>query len=133
VNGWLGYSSAAIVTVLAWFAAQFIGGPLVSYRKLRTDIARTLILYANVTQTQTERWNEARRIYREQASTLMGCANDIKFLNLLAKTKLVPTLNEISTVKGNLIGLSNAIGLEGEGLNNSRRQETIERILKIRT
>jgi hypothetical protein len=86
-----------------------------------------------VAQSQTERWNEATRVYREQASALMGCANALILSSLLAKLHVIPSIDDLQEVKANLIGLSNAIGLDGEGLNNSRRQETIVRILRIRT
>ncbi len=131
------YLGVAILTVLGYVATHFMAKPILAYRKLRAEIAKSLILYANVTAPphgkDEERWNEAGKVYREQASTLIACANNIVPYSFWGKLHIIPCLEDIHTAKANLLGLSIGIGVQGEGLNNSKRRQTIERCLRIKT
>ncbi len=106
------YLLALVVGVLGWL----VGKPFLAYRAIRADIARYLVLYANVPSyfgTKHEpippRTHEAQDKYRELASELVAFENTIIFYPLLAACKFIPTQKELNEAKGNLIGLSNSV------------------------
>jgi hypothetical protein len=135
------YFVYAILGVLGYTGAHFIAKPLLELRKTRTDILRTLVLYANVdalasiadVQVNDARAQEARGIYRELASTLIAQANSIPFYAVWSLLGVVPKFKDIEKVRANLIGLSNSIGVKGQSLDNSRRQTNIEQALRFKT
>ncbi len=140
---WLGvfeYAAVGIMAALAWAAMHFVGKPILAYRKLRAEIARSLIFYANVgnplldsgTLDFVDRSKEASRVYRDQASNLMAWTNDLTIYQFWAKLTIVPSIEDLQIAQGNLIGLSNNIGVPGEGSNVKWRRGEIRRVLRIR-
>lgn len=133
------YFVSAILGVLGYVGAQFAVKPISEIRTTREAIAKSLVLFANadtmvnVTGSEDARTKEARGKYRELASTLIAQANSIPFYGVWSCLRIIPTFEDIEKARANLIGLSNAVGVQGQSLDNSRRQENIERALRLRT
>ena len=124
--------------VLGWVATHFVGKPFLTYRALREDIARCLILYANIpcppqpTAVLPARTVEAQDKYRGFASELMAVANTIACYQLWSFLGIMPKWKDLDQVRGNLIGLSNSIGEPNQGPDITRRETNIRRLLRIR-
>ena len=130
------YLLALVVAVLGWL----VGQPFLAYRAIRADIARCLVLYANVPSYSGAkhepiplRTYEAHMKYRELASELAVFENTITFYPLWAACKIIPTRKELNEAKGNLIGLSNSVGDRDQYDAVSKRENTIRRLLRIKT
>ncbi|MEE8625520.1 MAG: hypothetical protein V3T19_09285, partial [Acidiferrobacterales bacterium] len=76
---------------------------------------------------------EAHMKYRELASELVVFANTITFYPLWAACKIIPTRNDLDEAKRNLIGLSNSVGDRDQYDAVSKRENTIRRLLRIKT
>jgi hypothetical protein len=132
------YLSLMLAGVGGWIATHLIGKPFLTYRDLRAEIARCLILYANVPCPSTVEFSppartvEARTKYRELASQLYAVGNTIPLYGMWARVSVMPAWNELEEARGNLIGLSNSVGEPNQGLEISRRQDNIRRLLKIK-
>ena len=136
---YVGYFASAVLGVLGYVGAQFAVKPISELRTTREAIAKSLVLFANadtvvkVTDSDDARTREARGKYRELASTLIAQANSIPFYGVWSCLQIIPTFEDIEKARANLIGLSNAVGVQGQSLDNSRRQENIEQALRLRT
>lgn len=136
---YVGFFASAVLGVLGYVGAQFAVKPISELRTTREAIAKSLVLFANadtvvnVTGSENARTREARGKYRELASTLIAQANSIPFYGVWSCLRIIPTFADIEKARANLIGLSNAVGVQGQSLDNSRRQENIERVLRLRT
>ncbi len=133
------YFLALVVTVLVWLATHLVGKPLLAYRAIRADIARCLVLYANVPSyvgaidtLLPPRTHQAQVKYRDLASELVAFENTIIFYPLLAACKFIPTRKELNEAKGNLIGLSNSVGERDQYVAISKRENNIQRLLRIK-
>ena len=75
------YLLALGIGVVGWLATHLVGKPFLVYRAVRADIARCLVLYANVPYAGAidtplpPRTKEAQQKYRELASELVDCNN----------------------------------------------------------
>lgn len=136
---YVGYFASAVLGVLGYVGAQFAVKPISELRTTREAIAKSLVLFANadtvvkVTDSDDARTREARGKYRELASTLIAQANSIPLYGVWSCLQIIPTFEDIEKARANLIGLSNAVGVQGQSLDNSRRQENIEQALRLRT
>ena len=136
---YVGYFASAVLAVLGYVGVQFAVKPISELRTTREAIAKSLVLFANadtvvnVTGSENARTREAREKYRELASTLIAQANSIPFYGVWSCLRIIPAFTDIEKARANLIGLSNAVGVQGQSLDNSRRQENIERALRLRT
>lgn len=121
-----------------WLATHLVGKPFLTYRDLRAEVARCLILYANIycppvpDAILPPRTAEARNKCRGLASELMAVANSIWFYRIWSRLGILPKWKELEEVKGNLIGLSNSIGEPNQSLEISKREDTIRRLLQIK-
>ena len=129
-----------LVGGLGYIGVHFMTRPVLELRATRTEIAKALVFYGNVDTAVPEtagegpmdnRAAEARKLYRELASTLIAQALAIPFYRFWSLVKVLPTFKEIETAKANLIGLSNTSGRSKESLDNSRRQTNIEKALHL--
>jgi hypothetical protein len=136
---YVGYFASAVLGVLGYVGAQFAVKPISELRMTREAIAKSLVFFANadtvvkVTDSEDARTREARGKYRELASTLIAQANSIPLYGVWSCLRIIPTFEDIEKARANLIGLSNAVGVQGQSLDNSRRQENIEQALRLRT
>ena len=115
-----------ILLVVSQIITRFLADPLVEFRRLRSEISYTLTFYANVvfnpvaeTTTIAEaegaiasrktvlKLQDARKQFRELASRLLPAASAVLFYDFMARNKFVPTLDDVKTAAGQLIGLSN--------------------------
>ncbi len=126
--------------MIRWLATRLVGKPFLAYQAVRADIVRCLVLYANVPSYSGAkhepiplRTYEAHMKYRELASELVVFANTITFYPLWAACKIIPTRNELDEAKRNLIGLSNSVGDRDQYDAVSKREDTIGRLLRIKT
>ena len=132
----MGYLGSAALGVIGYVGAQFVLKPISELRNTREAIAKSLVLFANADTMSTPdepRVIEARGNYRELASTLIAQANSIPLYSTWSYLKIIPSFKDIETARANLIGLSNSVGVEGQGLDNGRRQQNIERVLRLKT
>lgn len=133
------YFASAALGVIGYVGVQFAVKPISELRTTREAIAKSLVLFAkadtvvNVTGSDDARALEARAKYRELASTLIAQANSIPFYGVWSCLRITPTFKDIEKARANLIGLSNAVGVQGQSLENSRRQQNIEQALRLRT
>lgn len=137
-----------ITFVAGQIVIKFLIEPIHNYMKLVSEIADTLILYANVgpgsqkhylsrleeldkekiRNTQKEftrerlkeiitndlnKIDEARDIFRQQASKLMGAVNMIPLYGFWVLFRLLPKRKDIIVASSNLIGLSNSTNEDG--------------------
>jgi hypothetical protein len=124
---------------LGYIGVHFMTKPVLDLRATRTEIAKALVLYANVDAAipdmpegrMDERAIEGRQRYRDLASTLLAQATTVPFYRFWSLIKVLPTFQEIETAKANLIGLSNTSGRRKESLDNSRRQDKIQKALHL--
>lgn len=136
---YVGYLATPILAVLAYVGAHFVGKPILELRKTRETIAKSLVLFGNAdtmasaTGSDDDRAREARKEYRELASTLIAQANSIPFYTTWSRLSIIPTSKDIEKARANLIGLSNSVGVPGQNLDNSRRQNNIEQALRLKT
>lgn len=136
---YVGYFASAALGVIGYVGAQFAVKPISELRTTREAIAKSLVLFANadtvvnVTGSDDARAGEARGRYRELASTLIAQANSIPFYGVWSWLHIIPTFEDIEKARANLIGLSNAVGVQGQSLDNSKRQQNIEQALRLRT
>lgn len=135
----LPYGLSLLIAVVGWIVAHLVGKPYLDYRNLRAEIARCLILYANIpcppqpVAILEPRTVEARSKYRDLASRLMAIANTIAFYRAWSILGLiVPKWNELDEAKGNLIGLSNSIGEPNQSQEINRREGNIRQLLRIK-
>ena len=131
------YVIYAVVAALGWFGHQFVGAPMVAYRKLRAEIARSLRFYSKFDHSSLRpelrpMVTEAKAVYLDQMSRLMSCATDVWPYFIWVRLGVLPPLEKLREAEANLRGLSGQFGAEGEGPDNSRRQEKIERALRIK-
>ncbi len=126
--------------MIRWLATRLVGKPFLAYQAVRADIVRCSVLYANVPSYSGAkhepiplRTYEAHMKYRELASELAVFANTIPFYPLWAACKIIPTRNGLDEAKGNLIGLSNSVGDRDQYDAISKRENTIRRLLRIKT
>ena len=135
----LPYGLPLLLATGGWIAVHLVGKPYLEYRALRAEIARCLILYANIpcppqpVFTLETRTIEARDKYRNLASRLMSIANMFIFYQAWSTRGLImPKWKELDEAKGNLIGLSNSIGEPNQSLEISRRENNVRRLLRIK-
>ncbi len=133
------YLLALVLGVLGWLATHLVGKPLLAYRAIRADIARCLVLYANVPSYTgaidtplPPRTHQAHEKYRELASELVAFENTITFYHVWAVCKIIPTRKELDEAKRNLIGLSNSVGERDQYVAISKRENNIQRLLRIK-
>ncbi len=133
------YFLALVVTVLVWLATHLVGKPLLAYRAIRADIARCLVLYANVPSYTgaidtplPPRTHQAQVKYRELASELVAFENTITFYHVWAACKIIPARKDLDEAKRNLIGLSNSVGERDQYVAISKRENNIQRLLRIK-
>ncbi len=131
------YLLALVVGVLGWLATHLVGKPFLAYRAVRADIARCLVLYANVPPAgeidiPVPPHIKARAKYRELASELVACSNTIAFYQVWSAFKIIPTQEELYEVKGDLIALSNSVGEEVQYDAISERENNMRRLLRIK-
>lgn len=135
----VGYLASAALGVIGYVGAQFALKPISELRATREEIAKSLVLFGNadtmvnVTGSDDPRAREARGKYHELASTLIAQANSIPVYGAWACLRIIPAFKDIEKARANLIGLSNAIGVQGQSVDNSRRQQNIEQALRLRT
>lgn len=133
---YIGYLASAVLGVIGYVGAQFVLKPISELRSTRESIAKSLVLFGNadtMAGPSDPRSQEARGKYRELASVLIAQANSIPLYAAWSFLKLIPPFEEIEKARSNLIGLSNAVGVQGQSLDNSRRQEKIEKALWLKT
>ncbi len=131
------YVIYAVVAALGWFGHQFLGAPMVAYRKLRAEIARSLRFYSKFDHSSLRpelrpMVTEAKAVYLDEMSRLVSCATDVWPYFIWVWLGVLPPLEKLREAEANLRGLSGQFGAEGEGPDNSRRQEKIERALRIK-
>ncbi len=134
------YVGGIALALVSYVGLNFFGKPILALRETITEIAKSLVLYANmdsgVPNTLGERVDDqaqaARDRYRDLASTLHGQANSVPFYGLWSRLKIVPHFEAIQTAKANLIGLSNMLGRPNQGPDNSRRERHVRESLGIR-
>lgn len=132
---YVSYLASAALGVIGYVGAQFVLKPISELRTTREAIAKSLVLFGNVDTMASPgdvRVQEARGKYRELASTLIAQANSIPFYAAWSCLKITPPFKEIEIASANLIGLSNAVGVQGQSLDNSRRQKYIETALWLK-
>ncbi len=110
---------------------------MVAYRKLRAEIARSLRFYSKFDHPSlipelSHRVQEAKDAYHDQMSRLMPCATAVWPYDIWVRLGVLPPLEKLREAEANLRGLSGQFGAKGEGPDNSRRQEKIERALRIK-
>ena len=128
---------AAFVAALGWLGHQFVGAPMQAYRKLRADIAQSLRFYSKfdhpfLIPDLSHMVTEAKAVYLDQMSRLMSCATDVWPYSIWVRLGVLSPLEKLREAEANLRGLSGQFGAEGEGSDNSRRQENIARALRIK-
>lgn len=139
--------SLAIIALLCWALFNIVGGPLLRFFDLRTEIRRTMILFANVrarwkdkdwegvgipvttgadlSPDEQERLRDAQIQYRDLASQMRAFA-DTRAIACLFLRAL--GFNPRKAASG-LIGLSNSIDTYGKG--RAFQIKTIEVALKF--
>ena len=127
----------AFLAALAWLGRLFLGAPMQAYRKLRAEIARSLRFYSKFDHSSLRpelrrMVTEAKAVYLDQSSRLVSCATDVWPYAIWVRLGLLPPLEKLREAEANLRGLSSQFGAEGEGPDNSRRREKIERALRIK-
>src|SRR5262245_26119081 len=132
------YLLAFLAGVVGWLTTYFVGQPFLAYLKLRGEIARCLILYANLPQpskagdTLHPRVLDAREKYRWLASELVGVVNTIPYYAIWSFLGLMPNRKYLAEAKGNLMELSNSFGEPDRSQEMMRREENIRRLLRLR-
>ncbi len=131
------YVIYAVVAALGWFGHQFLGAPMVAYRKLRAEIARSLRFYSKFDHSSLRpelrpMVTEAKAVYLDQMSRLVPCATAVWPYVIWVRLGVLPPLEKLREAEANLGGLSGQFGAEGEGSDNSRRREKIEQALQIK-
>ena len=131
------YVIYAVVPALGWVGYHFVGAPMLAYFKLRADIAQSLRLYSkfdnhSLIPELSHRVTEAKDVYLGQMSRLVSCATAVWPYSIWVWLGVLPPLEKLREAEANLRGLSGQFGAEGEGPDNSRRQEKIERALRIK-
>jgi hypothetical protein len=136
INTISGYLGTAAIAVVTYVLAQFVGKQVQAYWETKKEIAKSLVLYANADVAllgpENARTLQARQLYRENASCLIGLLNAIPLYRLWAFLRLIPSIEAMEVARANLIGLSNSVGVPGQAVDNSRREANIRRALGIR-
>lgn len=108
--------------------------PIREYRRIRKEISKDLVNYANVISnpgsSKQDRIDEARKILRGDASELKSVVDDIPMYDLWAALRLVPSRGDVEEAKKNLIGLSNSVD-SGDPLRNHDMRKTVESSLGL--
>jgi len=115
-----------VLFVARQFALKLLVEPIQDHRRLMGRIASALYYYENVYEGSTQEVvAEARRAYRDLGTDLRSGVRLIPGYRLLARVKLVRSIEQIETASAHLIGLSNEVGTAkygGEGTERRRRE-----------
>lgn len=122
----------AVVGVSVYAVAHFVLKPILNFRATKSAIAHALVEFSDVDTARDVRISQARRTYRELASSLRAQVNSIPYYTVWSSLKILPTFAEIDKASANLIGLSNIIGIQPEKLDKNTLQRNIETALRLK-
>lgn len=119
--------------------------PILGLRRLTSEIAESLVFYANVYCNPSvdnqgavdEPSEQARQVFRRQASRLRAAVHAVSLHSLWERMGLVREKRKVEEASSELIGLANSvradpmIGAVKSAMANSRKKETIEKLLGI--
>jgi len=132
----MSYLACAVLGIIGYIGAHFLLKPILALRTTREAIAKALALYGNVDAVCAPgdaRIPKARGKYHELGSTLIAHANAIPHYAVWSSLNIIPPFEDIEEARVNLMGLSDAVGVEGQREDNRRRQEHIETALRLKT
>ena len=135
-------SIPAILAVAGYLLRRKYIDPVNDYRKLRREIASSLIYYANLISNpgsaQKEVLMEASNALRLHASNLSSCLQVLPTAGILRFLFRIPSHNDLKEASRELIGLSNGVFGTRDDLVlrliefNERRVENVRILLRIK-
>jgi predicted translin family RNA/ssDNA-binding protein len=104
-------------------------------RECIAKISNSLLMYANVYLNPGVSSKEESLIVssetRKLAAELLASCHRIPFYRTLTKTRIFPSIEVVSKVQRNLVGLSNSL-FSGEASHNHDMSEEIKQLLNIK-
>jgi hypothetical protein len=127
----------AILMIVAFLLGRFFVVPIRRLRRLISEIADSLVFYANVYCSPgfapQAKSDEASEALRYQAYQLRNSTYEIPWYPLWESLKIVRKKTEIEEASEELMGLAKSVhgGMEVSGGENSRKRERVEKLLGI--
>jgi hypothetical protein len=113
---------------------KFFIEPIYEQKKLISEIAETLIFYANLYSNPgvgtIEDQDKAQDVLRQKASLLRAKTYAIPWYDIFVSLRLVRSHSQIEEASSNLIGLSNSIH-RGDPFVNGQRRDKIKSALNL--
>jgi hypothetical protein len=132
VLGWLGPIATAVIAVIVFVAGQyilkFVLEPIQEQRKLRGEVGRALVFYANreaigveLGTFTKEQIHEASGDLRDLAARLQASLLTVPYYDTLARLRRVLPRKDVRAAATELIGWSNEVLTKRSDTHNRRK------------
>ena len=126
---------AIAVFVVGQVIAKFLLEPLDKLKAQIGGISDVLVFHANIYTnpglSRKEDMDETSKVLHQRASLLRARAHASPGYRFFSLLRLVPQPKDVREASRNLIGLSNAVRVEGRGLENYELANKARRLLKL--
>ena len=134
VMGYIEGSMVYLAFAALGVGAYFVLKPVLALRTTMKAIASALARFGNadaVCAPGDARISTARVKYFDLANLLIAQAASVPLYAVWSSLNIIPPFEDIVSARAALIVLSNTVGVEGQREDNSRRQEHIEKALRL--